>query len=156
VRTVEFSYLLPDEAIAQQPAEPRDAARLLDTRNLSDHAFRDLPDLLLPGDLVVVNRTRVRAARLHGRKREGGGAVEVLLLRATTDPGWEALIKPARRVKPGAALDLGGLTATVTAHRPDGVFELDLVATDGSNIEDAIARFGETPLFMPSRSGRSA
>jgi S-adenosylmethionine:tRNA ribosyltransferase-isomerase len=146
VRTVDFSYFLPDEAIAQQPAEPRDAARLLDTRDLTDHTFRDLPGLLLPGDLLVVNQTRVRAARLHGTKQESGGAVEVLLLRTTTDLGWEALIKPARRIRPGVVLDLGGLVATVTAQRSDGVFELDLVTTDGTSIEDAIARFGETPL----------
>ncbi len=70
VETADFSYLLPDEAIAQQPVEPRDAARLLDTRNMTDHTFRDLPELLAPGDLVVVNKTRVRTARLRGTKRQ--------------------------------------------------------------------------------------
>ena len=54
MRTADFFYLLPDEAIAQQPVEPRDAARLLDTRDMTDHTFRDLAALLAPGDLVVV------------------------------------------------------------------------------------------------------
>lgn len=146
MRTVDFSYLLPDEVIAQQPVEPRDAARLLDTRDLTDHTFRDLPDLLAPGDLVVVNKTRVRAARLRGTKRESGGAVEVLLLRSTAGPRWEALIKPARRIRPGIVLDLDNLVATVTGALSDGVFELDLATTDGATVEQAIARSGQTPL----------
>ena len=146
MQTSDFSYLLPEEVIAQQPVDPRDAARLLDTRDMTDHTFRELADLLAPGDLVVVNKTRVRAARLRGKKLESGGAVEVLLLRNTTGSEWEALIKPARRVRPGVALDLGGLMAKVTASLSDGVFELDLTTTDGASVEQSIARLGETPL----------
>ena len=146
MQTSDFSYLLPEEVIAQQPVDPRDAARLLDTRDMTDHTFRELADLLAPGDLVVVNKTRVRAARLRGKKLESGGAVEVLLLRNTTGSGWEALIKPARRVRPGVVVDLGGLMAKVTASLPDGVFELDLTTTDGASVEQSIARLGETPL----------
>jgi S-adenosylmethionine:tRNA ribosyltransferase-isomerase len=146
VQTSDFSYLLPEEVIAQQPVDPRDAARLLDTRDMTDHTFRELADLLAPGDLVVVNKTRVRAARLRGKKLESGGAVEVLLLRNTTGSEWEALIKPARRVRPGVVVDLGGLMAKVTASLPDGVFELDLTTTDGASVEQSIARLGETPL----------
>ena len=112
---------------------------------MSDHSFRDLAELLDPGDLVVVNRTRVRAARLRGTKRAGGGAVEVLLLR-TAGEDWEALVKPARRIRPGVILDLGSLSAEVTGTKPDGVFELRLAATDGSAVEEVIAREGETPL----------
>lgn len=146
MQTVDFSYLLPDRVIAQQPTEPRDAARLLDTRDMTDHTFGELADLLAPGDLVVVNKTRVRAARLRGTKSAGGGAVEVLLLRSTAGSGWEALIKPARRIRPGVVLDLGELVATVTAPPASGVFELDLATTDGTDVEQAIARLGETPL----------
>lgn len=146
MQTSDFSYLLPEEVIAQQPVDPRDAARLLDTRDMTDHTFRELADLLAPGDLVVVNKTRVRAARLRGKKLESGGAVEVLLLRNTTGSEWEALIKPARRVRPGVVVDLGGLMAKVTASLPDGVFELDLTTTDGASVEQSIARLGETPL----------
>lgn len=146
MRTVEFSYQLPDEAIAQRPVEPRDTARLLDTRDLTDHTFRELPDLLAPGDLIIVNETRVRAARLRGTKRESGGAVEVLLLRPTADRGWEALVKPARRIKPGTVLDLGQLEATVKDALSGGVFEIELVTSDGSDIDEAVAQRGETPL----------
>ena len=146
MQTSDFSYLLPEEVIAQQPVEPRDAARLLDTRDMTDHTFRELADLLAPGDLVVVNKTRVRAARLRGKKHESGGAVEVLLLRNTAGSVWEALVKPARRVRSGVSLDLGGLTAKVTASLSGGVFELDLTSTDGTSAEQSIARLGETPL----------
>ena len=146
MQTADLWYSLPDTAIAQQPVEPRDAARLLDTRDLTDHSFRDLPGLLVPGDLVIVNTTRVRAARLRGTKRESGGAVEVLLLRNTDRLRWEALVRPARRIKPGMALDLGDLKALVTARLPDGVFELELTATGHDGVEQAIDRLGETPL----------
>ncbi|MGZ8755691.1 MAG: S-adenosylmethionine:tRNA ribosyltransferase-isomerase, partial [Acidimicrobiia bacterium] len=146
MRTSEFFYPLPDAVIAQHPVEPRDAARLLDTRDMTDHTFRELADLLVPGDLVVVNKTRVRAARLRGKKLESGGVVEVLLLRNMAGSRWEALIKPARRVRPGVGLDLGGLMAKVTASFSDGVFELDLTATDGTSVDQAIAQLGEIPL----------
>jgi S-adenosylmethionine:tRNA ribosyltransferase-isomerase len=146
MRTEDFSYLLPEEAIAQQPAEPRDSARLLDTRHMNDHTFLELPQLLEPGDLVVVNNTRVRAARLRGTKRHSGGSVEVLLLRTTNSTHWEALIKPARRIQPGTILDLGDLVATVTNAVGGGVFELSLVSVDGNDIEASITRTGTTPL----------
>lgn len=80
MRTSEFDYELPDELIAQTPTEPRDAARLLRASDLSDWSVSDLPRLLDPGDVVVINDTRVRAARLRGHRRPGGGAVELLLL----------------------------------------------------------------------------
>jgi S-adenosylmethionine:tRNA ribosyltransferase-isomerase len=146
MRTADFTYFLPDEVIAQQPVEPRDAARLLDTRDMTDHTFRDLTGLLGAGDLVVVNTTRVRAARLLGTKRGSGGSVEVLLLRASSPSGWEALIKPARRVRRGTVLDLPNLVATVTGDGTRGVFELDLDCPDGEDVEAAIARIGTTPL----------
>ena len=146
MRTAEFSYLLPEEAIAQQPVEPRDSARLLDTRDLTDHHFRDLAELLAPDDLVVVNRTRVRAARLRGKKRDSGGAVEVLLLRNNRGDRWEALVKPARRIRPGLVLDLGDLEAQVVAAISDGAFELEVTSTNGTDVDEAIARLGQTPL----------
>ncbi|MYF26407.1 MAG: tRNA preQ1(34) S-adenosylmethionine ribosyltransferase-isomerase QueA, partial [Acidimicrobiia bacterium] len=80
MRTERFSYALPDEAVAQTPVEPRHSARLLRARDLTDRTVLDLPDLLGPYDLVVVNETKVRAARLHGRREPTGGRVELLLL----------------------------------------------------------------------------
>ena len=106
METERFAYDLPVEAIAQQPLAQRDAARLLVDRGPAlapDHRHvRDLPSLVGPGDLVVVNATRVLPARLALRKPTGGAA-EVLLLEPR-DGGWEALVRPSRRIRPGTRL----------------------------------------------------
>lgn len=140
----EFDYHLPTDRIAQTPVEPRHSARLLDTRTLSDHRFLDLADLLEPGDLVVVNRTRVRHARLHGHKDGTEGRVEVLLLGAMADGTWEAMIRPARRIRGGTIIRFDGLAATVMTRPEDGIVRLALAA-DG-DIEEIIERIGEVPL----------
>ena len=107
----DLDYDLPPTAIAQHPIEPRDAARLLVDRGpgrAADHrTVADLPDLLAPGDLLVVNDTRVIPARLHLRK-DTGGAVEVLLLERRPEGHWEALVKPSRRVAVGTVLHPAG------------------------------------------------
>ncbi len=107
METAELDYLLPDEAVAQAPVEPRDAARLLVDRGPgrapAHRVVADLPGLLDPGDLLVVNDTRVIPARLRLRKPTGG-AVEVLLLERRPDGSWEALVRPGRRVPDGARL----------------------------------------------------
>lgn len=143
MQTADFTYLLPDEAIAQRPIEPRHAARLLDTRDMSDRTFVELPDLFEPEDLLVVNETKVRAARLRGAKASGG-AVEVLLLRRMDETRWEALVKPARKIRRGTLLQLGELTAEVIKGPTAGVATLDL--SGAADVEAAIARHGETPL----------
>jgi S-adenosylmethionine:tRNA ribosyltransferase-isomerase len=103
----DFDYPLPPEAIAQEALTDRDASRLLvlppEGGPLLDHLFRDLPSLLRPGDLVVVNRSRVLPARLVG-KREAGGKAEVLLLRDLGGGMWEAFVRPGRRLRPGAVV----------------------------------------------------
>ncbi len=93
-----FTYDLPANAIAQAAIEPRDASRLLVADTLDDRYFTDLPDLLDPGDVVVVNNTRVRPARVRATK-DTGGAVEVLLTKRIDDIKWEALVRPARRIR---------------------------------------------------------
>ena len=103
----DYEYELPERAISQVPAEPRDSARLLVAvgDGIGHHRVRDLPALLHPGDLVVVNDTRVLPARLHLRKASGGAA-EVLLLEPEEEGGrcWRALVRPARRLQPGTVL----------------------------------------------------
>lgn len=103
----DLDYLLPSAAIAQRPIEPRDAARLLVDRGPGrkpDHRIvADLAGLLDPGDVLVVNDTKVIPARLHLRKATGG-AVEVLLLERHPEGWWEALVKPSRRVAAGTLL----------------------------------------------------
>jgi S-adenosylmethionine:tRNA ribosyltransferase-isomerase len=143
MRAEEFHYPLPESAIAQEPVEPRHVSRLLDTRDLSDHRFLDLPTLLSPGDLVVINETRVRAARLTGTRRETGGAVELLVLGARPDRTWEAMARPARRLRPGVVIDIGELVATIVSGPEDGVVVIDLQAPD---VEAAIAAAGRIPL----------
>lgn len=144
--TIDFDYELPEEAIAQEAIEPRHAARLLDARRLTDHRFLDLPDLLRPGDVVVVNNTRVRPARLVGRKAGTGGRAEVLLLRREESGVWRALVRPARRLGDGAQLEFGRIHATVVEPPRDGVAGLRLDTSDGSAVEDALGVEGSIPL----------
>lgn len=105
MRTQDFAFELPGELIAQEPAEPRDSARLMvlriGPRSIGHRVVRDLPELLTPGDLLVVNDTRVMAARLFGHREDTGGAVEALLVRPFSDLRWEVLFRPARRALPG-------------------------------------------------------
>ena len=125
MRTDDFDYPLPDELIAQAPAEPRDSCRLLvldrQTGNVSHQHFYDVFDLLEPGDLLVANQTRVMPARLVGKKRGTGGVAETLLLKRREDLDslghvWECLVNPGKRLKqPGTVIEYraGGL------HAPD-------------------------------------
>lgn len=109
MRLSDFDYVLPDEQIAQTPIEPRDAARLLVAGNPVRHRqVSDLPDLLQPGDLLVVNETRVIPARLK-LARLTGGAAEVLLLEASGPDRrvWEALVRPGKKLKVGEQLYVG-------------------------------------------------
>lgn len=109
MKTSDFDYTLPPERIAQTPLEPRDASRLLVLPRAGgevQHAFfHDLGGYLRPGDLLVLNETRVIPARLYARKVPTGGRVEILLLRRVDDRTWEALVG-GKRVKPGLQLDV--------------------------------------------------
>jgi S-adenosylmethionine:tRNA ribosyltransferase-isomerase len=140
--TSDFSYDLPDSAIAQSALEPRDAARLLDTRNGSDHRIADLPSLLRSGDVVVVNSTRVRRARLEAVK-ESGGAVEVLLLRPHDATGWQALVRPGRRVRRGTRLHAGPVWFVVRHGLGEGVVVLDV---ESGSVQEAVEAVGRVPL----------
>ena len=126
MRTDDFDYPLPDELIAQAPAEPRDSCRLLVLDRKDGHVehrrFTDVLDYLEPGDLLVANRTRVMPARLVGTKRQTGGVAETLLLRRREDADalggtWECLVNPGKRLKPGAVIEYraGGLHAPAGA-----------------------------------------
>lgn len=124
MRTDDFDYILPEERIAQAPAEPRDSCRLLvlhrEDGSIEHKHFTDIVEYLEPGDLVVVNQTRVMPARLVGKKQNTGGVSETLLLKRREDIDalgsvWECLVNPGRRLKPGAVIEYraGGL------HAPD-------------------------------------
>ena len=156
LKTADFAYDLPEGRIAQSPVEPRDSARLLRASDLTDWRVRDLPELLRPGDLVVVNETRVRAARLIGRREPSGGKVEVLLLGRKGDR-WEALVRPARRLRAGSVVKAGRLVARLETDPDEGKVEMRLRAAGGDSdhldIEEAIAEVGRTPL-PPYITGR--
>ena len=146
-----FDYDLPVEAIAQHPIEPRDDARLLVDRGPSTpprhRHVRDLPELLAPGDLLVVNDSRVLPARLH-LQRLSGGAVEVLLLEALDDEHrrWECLVRPARRLDRGEALvDRDGQPFLTVGPRTEAgdTFTVELCAADPIA---AVQALGEVPL----------
>ena len=98
----DFWYDLPEELIAQTPAEPRDSSRLLvyhrDTKEIEHRIFHDITDYLKAGDVLVVNRTRVLPARLYAHT-EHGGAVEVLLLKRIDLDDWEVLVRPGRKCR---------------------------------------------------------
>ncbi|MDE0131896.1 MAG: tRNA preQ1(34) S-adenosylmethionine ribosyltransferase-isomerase QueA [bacterium] len=142
--TVELDYPLPPEAVAQTPVEPRHASRLLDTRTLTHRTFLELADLLEAGDLLVVNRTRVRAARLRGVKVGTGGRVEALVLRRLSEERWEALLRPSRRLRPGVLVQFGPLRAEVVSGPVDGVAVLDL--SGPGEVEELVEQEGEVPL----------
>jgi len=128
-RLADYDYHLPSDRIAQVPLADRGASRLLvldrEDGAVRHRQFADLADLLRPGDLLVRNNTRVTAMRLFGKK-PSGGAVETLLLRPSTDPGgFIALVRPGRRLPPGARIEFApGLGATVGEVYPDGQREL--------------------------------
>lgn len=147
MRTDDFDYDLPDAAIAQVPRQPRDAARLLVDRGPAatpDHrTVADLPALVGPGDVVVVNETRVLPARLHLRKPTGG-AVEVLLVEDLGDGRWEALVRPSRKIPPGAELVAGAdLTVVVGERLADGRRAVEVRTPD---LLVALGRHGAVPL----------
>lgn len=151
MRLDDFDFALPPELIAQQPLPERDASRLLVLRRAPDdlqhRTFRDLPELLSPGDLLVVNRSRVIPARLLGQ-RPGGGQAEILLVRQLEGPRWEALLRPGRRLRPGARvlLDAGFEVLVLPgAASAQGCRPVQLSAADG-DWRGALERHGHVPL----------
>ena len=149
--TADFDYVLPEARIAQVPVEPRDAARLLvdlgpDAGVVHRHV-RDLPDLLTPGDLVVINTTRVMPARLRLVK-ETGGAAEVLLIDEQADGQWQALVRPSRRIAPGTELRserTDALSVVVGTDLGEGLREVAVRVHRGSLLA-ALDEAGEMPL----------
>ena len=168
MRTDDFDYNLPEELIAQEPAAVRDECRLLvmdrASGEVEDRIFKDIIDYLRPGDLLVANETRVMPARLLGAKRGTGGAAEVFLLRECGGPEprtnrvafWEVLVRPGKRLKPGA-----GAVVDFTNAAGDVVLSAEIIdwARDGQrgervarlstpapSLDEALHAVGHTPL----------
>jgi S-adenosylmethionine:tRNA ribosyltransferase-isomerase len=144
----EFDYDLPPSCIAQFPVEPRDASKLLvlnrDSGVIEHSTFRDLCDRVKPGDLFVLNNTRVSARRLHGTKSTGGH-VEALLLRRVSEVSYEALLKPNKRLPNGARLIFGDhIQAEVRGNTSDGLRMLEFETQE--DLEEAISNLSVIPL----------
>jgi S-adenosylmethionine:tRNA ribosyltransferase-isomerase len=169
MRTDLFDFSLPPERIALRPARPRDAARLLVVRPDAapeDHVMRDLPDLLRRGDQLVVNDTRVIAARLAGRRIGRGPEtrVEATLIRRLDGSRWLAFVKPGKRLTAGDVVRfgeegkvcfLGQLDASVEAKHEGGEVTLAF-AFHGPVLDQAIAERGDVPLPPYIASRRAA
>jgi len=149
LRPEEFDYPLPADRIAAEPASPRDAARLLVLKDtLSDRHVKDLPDLLEPGDLLVVNDTKVRRARLFGR-RATGGKVELLILKRLSGGEYETLARAHKRLRPGEEVPLEGDLVATLLERPEGgaIWRVRIEGgSGGTDVEETIERVGHVPL----------
>ena len=146
-----YDYELPESSIAQNPAEPRDSSRLLAwgvRQGVVEHrVFRDFVDYLNPGDLLVLNDTRVLPARLRGQKTSGGAKVEILLLSpAVPDYScWKALVRPGRRLPEGAAVCVGDRVLHVEGRAEEGV-RIVRVGSDRQDVLAFLDAYGEMPL----------
>lgn len=146
----DFFFDLPPELIAQEPAEPRDAARLLvlsrETGAIEDRRFSDITEYLKPGDCLILNDSRVLPARLYGRRRPTGGAVELLLLNQREQDVWEALAGPGRKARPGDILEFGdGLLTAEVLSVLEGGNRLVRFSYEGSFFA-LLEKIGEMPL----------
>ena len=146
----DFYYELPEELIAQDPLDKRDESRLLvldrETGGTEDRIFKDVTDYLRKGDCLVLNNTRVIPARLLGVKEDTGSAVEILLLKRLQDREWETIVRPGKKLKPGARAVFG-----------DGLLKAEVtrIADEGNRIvrfeyegifEEILDSLGEMPL----------
>jgi S-adenosylmethionine:tRNA ribosyltransferase-isomerase len=150
-------YVLPPHLIAQEPCEPRDQARLLVVRRrdqvLEQRRFHELPELLSPGDLLVLNDTRVLPARLLGRRARTGGKWEGLFLRVLPDGAWEMMCQTRGTLNAGESIEVdpGPLTLELVARRPGGFWQVRPGLT-GTPVE-LLESFGQVPLPPYIRKG---
>jgi S-adenosylmethionine:tRNA ribosyltransferase-isomerase len=147
-RTSDYDFELPADRIAQQPLDRRDASRLMivnrATGDIRHGTFRDIAKLIEPGDVLVVNRTRVLRARLLGTRASGAPA-EILLLKPLGDARYEAMVSPGGKLKPGRRVDIArGFSAEIleVTDRRTRIVRLD----SELSLDDAIERYGHIPL----------
>lgn len=147
----DFWFDLPKEQIAQEPAIPRDSARLMTLDRGSDaighHIFRELPELLEPGDLLVANNSKVLPARLIGTKEHTGAVCELLLLNQHKGDTWECLAKPGKRLHPGTRILFGdgSLSAEIEETLEDGNKYVTFYY-DTETLYEKLDEFGKMPL----------
>lgn len=150
MKVADFDYCLPEELIAQEPVEPRDQSRLLvldrDTGRMEHLVFKDCKRFFRPGDILVVNNTRVIPARLFGVKEGTGARIEVLLLKRLDRDCWEALVRPGKRVRSGTRVIFGDgrlvAEAVETTAMGGRVFRFEYAGI----FEEVLDRLGQMPL----------
>jgi S-adenosylmethionine:tRNA ribosyltransferase-isomerase len=149
LHTADYAFTLPPDRIAQHPVDPRDASRLLvvdrATGALAHRSFRDLADIIPPGDLLVLNTTRVTRVRLLGTRNGSGAPAEVFLLKPLGDGRFEALVRPGGKLAPGRVVTVSPeLSAEIeqTTDRGTRIVRLQSALP----IDDAIDRYGHVPL----------
>ena len=150
MKTSDFYFDLPQELIAQDPLEDRTGSRLLvldkESGQTEHHVFRDILDMVGPGDCMVLNNTKVIPARLYGTKEDTGAGIEILLLKRLEKDVWECLVKPGKKCKPGARIVFGDgrLRAEIKETKDDGN---RLIAFEYDGIwEEVLDALGEMPL----------
>ncbi len=162
MKTSDFDYQLPEHLIAQHPASKRDASRLLvygrETGAVTHGHFRDLEKYLRPGDLLVMNNSKVIPARLHGRNQRTGGEFELLLVEENAPNDWWVMLRPGKRGRVGTRIDLHPrtvgappVTAEVLAVNDEGHRRVRFEGA--SNILNVLDQFGEPPLPPYIRRG---
>ncbi len=154
MRTADFDFDLPRDRIAQHPADPRDSARLLEvSESLRDLGVRDLPGLLLPADLLVMNDTRVIPARLTGTR--GQVKIEVTLHRRLATGNWRAFARPARRLRPGDRIIFGPTFSALVAEKHDGGEVTLAPSVTAGDLPAALHEHGAMPLppYINRKSG---
>ena len=159
LKTEDFKYELPEELIAQVPAEKRDLSRLMvmdrKTGELEHRHFYDIADYLNEGDVLVLNRSRVIPARLYGKRADTGADIEILLLRKIEADCWEALVKPGKKCKVSTRIIFGDgeLCAEIADITEEGNRILRFSCENGT-VSDAIHKIGQMPLppYITSRA----
>ena len=145
----EFDYHLPPERIAQTPAEPRDASRLMHLNRQSGavthHQFRDILDFIQPNDVLVLNQTRVIPARLTGIKTETGGAIEILLLKQLNELRWRAIVG-GRRLTEGVRITIQREGIEINAEIEQALGESQRIVRFAEPINEKLDQLGEAPL----------
>ena len=165
LKTSDFYYDLPSELIAQTPAEKRDESRLMvlhkEDGRLEDRIFKDITDYLKAGDTLVVNDSKVIPARLMGVKQGSEIVCEVVLLRDRGLDTWECLVRPGRRLKPGAVVEFGGgelraqITETVECGNRLIKFDYDKSAYNFYTIIDKVGQMPLPPYITQKLEDRS-
>lgn len=158
LKTKDFYYDMPEELIAQVPAEKRDGSRLMvlgrENGEISHKHFYDIVDYFRSGDVLVLNRSRVLPSRLYGKRADTGADIEILLLKRIDGDTWETLVRPGKKCKPSVNIIFGDglLCATVKEITEDGNRIISFKA-EGMSVDEAIHKIGEMPLppYITSR-----